>query len=188
MKTINTTSIAIILLSVLSVSLTSCNQATPDKVVQRTWLNTNNVTARYSPKFFGELRALKAKGNIIVFKENEAIKGTAVEYVNQMVIDPLNESINKVEGLPEKEDTKELIAASLDVFNYGKEIFENEYLDIATMIDEGQPEKAIDAAIEKLFVTHDENMQVRLLYLDELAISYAEKHNIPIQKVNNQPR
>lgn len=186
MKTIYT-KIIFVLLTVLSLSLTSCNPVSPDKVVQRAWLNTNNITTRYSPKFFGQLRELKAKGNITIFKDKEVTKGTAVEYVNQMIIVPHNESLQKVEELPEKEDTKALKAASLELFRYSKEIFENDYLDIARMIDENRPDMEINTAIEDLFLRHDQEMETRLNRLDDQVIPYAEKHNIPIETVHNQP-
>jgi len=187
MKEINTNAVFIVL-TVLSLSLTSCNLVSPDKVVQRAWLNTNTITTNYSPKFFGQLLELKAKGNITVFKDNEVTKGTAVEYVNQTIITPLNESLQKVAELPENEDTKALKAASLELFRYGKEIFESDYLDIATMIDGERPEMEINTAIENLFLKHDLEMGTRLNRLDELVIPYAEKHNVPIKIVNNQPR
>src|SRR5690606_17946698 len=89
--------VKIILPAILSAGFASCNRVSPDKVVEVAWLNANQVVAFYSPKFFGELRELKSKGNITVFKENKPIKGTAVEYVNQMVVAPFNESMQKVE-------------------------------------------------------------------------------------------
>jgi len=180
-------SIKMIFLAALFTSLISCNQSSPDKTVQVAWLNANRVVAHYSPRFFGELRELKSKGNITVFKDNKTVKGTAVEYVNQLAVAPLNESMQKVKDLPEQEDTKAIKAASLAVFEYGKEIFENDYLHIAALIDEGQSAAEIDAAIEDLFAKYDPEMQARLNRLDELVIPYAEKHDIPIQKVNNQP-
>lgn len=179
--------IKMIFLAALFTSLISCNQPSPDKTVQVAWLNANRVVAHYSPRFFGELRELKSKRNITVFKDNEVAKGTAVEYVNQLAVVPLNESIQKVKDLPEQEDTKAIKAASLAVFEYGKEIFENDYIQIATMIDGGRPAAEIDAAIENLFAKYDPEMQAKLNRLDELVIPYAEKHDIPIQKVTNQP-
>ncbi|MGV3762943.1 hypothetical protein [Parapedobacter sp.] len=174
-------------LSIVSYTLFACNQASPKKVVDVVWLNVNRVTANYSPQFFGELRELRASGGMAVAQNNEKIKGTAVAYVNQYVIGPLDESMDKIEKLPENEETKALIAASLEVFNYGKGIFENEYLSIAKMIDAESPASEIDAAVEKLFATHDEHMHGRLADLDELVIPYAEKHGVPIQLVNNRP-
>lgn len=158
----------------------SCEQTAPRKYVERTVLNTNLVSGRYTPSYFNEVRELKKQGRIKVFKDGKMEKGTAVEYVMQNTIDPVDESIKKVKGLKKTEDTRDLIAASLDVFRYGRKIFENEYVSIAKMLDENRPQEEIDSAIQKIFETHDREMEKKLRYLDELAIPYAKKHNVPL--------
>ena len=170
-----------IMLLTVVISLFSCNRVSPDKVVAQTWLNVNNITSHYSPKFFRNLQEMKSKGNITVFRNDEVVKGTAVEYVNQYVITPVVEAQIKVEKLPAKEDTKEIIAASLEVYKYGKAVFENEYLTIATMMDEEKPEAEIYTAIENLYIVHDPVMQKKLDRLDELVLPYAKKHKIQIK-------
>mgnify|MGYP000952645490 CR=1 FL=1 len=178
--------IKIIQLLIFAASICACTSPSPRKVVAQTWLNSNNITTHYSPKFFTELIERKAKDNITVFKDNTVTKGTAVAYVQQYVIATVDESLKKVENIPVKLDTKALIHASLEVFRYGKHVFENDYLTIATMIDEKHPTESIEAAIDQLFAKHDAEMHARLARLDNYAIPYAEKHNIPIHQVNSQ--
>lgn len=170
-----------IMLLTVVISIFSCNGVSPDKLVAQTWLNVNNITSHYSPNFFRNLQEMKSKDNITVIRNNEVVKGTAVEYVNQYVITPLVEAQKKVEKLPVKEDTEEIITASLAVYQYGKTVFENEYLTIATMMDEGKPEAEIYAAIENLYIVHDPVMEKKLDRLDELVFPYAKKHNIQIK-------
>lgn len=162
-------------------SLFSCNRVSPDKVVAQTWLNVNKITSHYSPNFFRLLQEMKSKGTINIVKNNEVVKGTAVEYINQIIIPSVDESLKKVEKLPVKEDTKEIINASLEVYKYGKAIFENEYLVIAAMIDEGKPEAKINNTIENLFAVHNPIMQKKLDRLDALVFPYAKKHNLPFK-------
>lgn len=171
----------IALLIALCASLTSCNRVSPRKVVGRAVLNSNTVTVKFSPKFFDELRERKSKGRIVVFEDNRAQPGTAEEYVEQMVIAPANDAMESVEKLPKNEDTGDLVEASLEMFRYATEIFEEDYRAIARMIDGDQPQQAIDAAIQQLFETHDPELGKRVKRLDELAIPYAEKHDIPLQ-------
>lgn len=124
----------------------------------------------------------KSKNNITVYKDGEVIKGTAVAYVQQFVILTVDENLKKVEALSPNKDDQELIEASLEVFRYGKQIFETEYLDIAAMIDDQKPPEEIHAAIDKLFAKHDGEMQKRFERLDSYALPFAEKHNIPLIK------
>ena len=112
-----------LVLLTVAISLLSCDAASPDKVVAQTWLNVNNITSHYSPNFFRNLQEMKSKDNITVVRNNELVKGTAVEYVKQYVITPVVEAQKKVEQLPAKEDTKEIITASLEVYKYGRAVF-----------------------------------------------------------------
>ncbi|MGS2739778.1 hypothetical protein [Sinomicrobium sp. M5D2P17] len=168
------------LLLFIGLTFLSCDQTSPRKYVEVTVLNTNLVTSRYTPSFFEELRELEKQGRIAVFKDGEMKKGTAEEYVMQNAIAPVDVSIKKVKELEVKDDTHDLIAASLDVLQYSKEVFENEYRNIAEMLDTNRSQAEIDSAIHKLFRTYDREMEKKLRHLDELAIPYAEKHNIPL--------
>jgi len=171
-----------LVLLIVAISLFSCNhQPSPDKVVAQTWLNVNNITSHYSSNFFRILQEMKSKDNITVVRNNEVIKGTSVEYVKQYVIAPVIAAQKKVEKLPEKEDIKEIITASLEVYKYGRAVFEKEYLAIALMIDEEKPEAEINTAIENIYIAHDPVMQEKLNKLDELVFPYAKKHKIPIK-------
>lgn len=172
----------IILVLLLVVSLCSCTGTSPKKVIAQTWLNTNNITAYYSPKFFKGLIEKKAKNNITVYKDGTVTNGTAVEHVQQYIIATIDENLKKVEGISVKEDNKELVGASLEIFKYSRAVFENEYLDVAAMIDDEKPSEEIHAAIDNLFAKHDGEMTAKFDRLDSYAIPYAEKHNIPIQR------
>jgi len=172
--------IKFLLLTALT-GVVSCGPS-PKKVVAQTWLNTNNVTTYYSPRFFNELMERKTTDNITVYEDDTATKGTSVAYVQQYVIATIDENLKKVEALSAKGDNKELIHASLEVFRYAKGIFETEYLDIAAMIDDERPSEDIMTAIDNLFGKYDGEMQARFDRLDSYAIPYAEKHDIPIKK------
>ena len=67
------------------------------------------------------------------------------------------------------------------MYKYGRAVFENEYIAIATMMDEGKPEAEIYTAIENLYIVHDPVMQKKLDSLDELIFPYAKKHKIPLK-------
>lgn len=173
--------VQLLLLLMAGASTLSCSRVSPDKYVQVAVLNTNLVTSKYSPSFFRELRELKEQGRLTVFRDNQPQEGTAVEYVEQNVIASVDEAMKKVEALPQSEKTEALTRASLEVFRYGQKIFEAEYMAIAKMLDENKPPAAIDTAIQQLFTSHDPELGKRMEKLDELAIAYARKHEVPLQ-------
>ncbi|GAB3019401.1 hypothetical protein GCM10027051_25610 [Niabella terrae] len=170
-----------IFLVLLVIGIGSCSGPTPRKVVAQTWLNINNITAHYSPSFFENLMAVKLKENITIIRNEAPTKGTAVEYVTQMVLDPLNESLKKVEKLPFDTETKPIIDASLEAYRYARTVVEKDYLAVAAMIDENQPADTIEMAVATLFEKHDTALQIRLDKLDSYVLPYAEKHKIHIK-------
>lgn len=162
-------------------TLLSCSKPSPRKYVEVAVLNTNLVTGSYTPQFFDELQELKNQNRITLYKDGEMKQVTVEEYVRQRTIVPVNEAMAKAEALPETDDSRDLKAASLEVFKYGKQLFEKEYLVIAQMLDDNKAQTEIDSAIQKIFTSHDAEMEKRIRYLDELAIPYAKKHNVPLE-------
>jgi hypothetical protein len=173
--------IKILLVLLVGVIFQSCNTASPRKYIEVAVLNTNRITRMYQPGFFSEMRELKNQNRLTVFENGKPKNGTAVEYVRQTAITPVEEYIAKVRVLKETDDTRDLLTASLDVLQYGKGIFESDYISIAKMLDEDKSQAEVDAAIQKLFETRDPEMEEKFKRLDGLAIPYAEKHDVPLE-------
>ncbi|WP_346236671.1 hypothetical protein ABDK00_014420 [Niabella insulamsoli] len=161
---------------------TSCQQAAPKKIIEVAVLNTNLVTGFFRPGFFTELMELKEKNSIPVYRDGKTeMNGTAVEYVKATTVDRITESLAKVTALKESEETRPLIRASKDLLEFGKNIFETDYANVAKLIDEEKPRAEIDAAISKIFETHDETMALKTKALDAVAVPYAKKHGIELR-------
>lgn len=158
----------------------ACNKATPQKTVAVTVLNTNLISSRYAPSFFNELQEMKRNDRINVYKNDEMGKGTAEEYVQQNAILPIKDALKKVEDLVVTDDASEMRTASIELLSYSKTIFEKDFINIAIMIDSNQPQLTIDSAIQQMYKTHDTELDKRFRVLDELAIPYAEKNNVPL--------
>lgn len=151
----------------------ACNTTTPDKYIAVTALNSNLVNSAYRPMFLNELRELVDK--------NRLPNASATDYVRERAINPIAESIRKVRDLNETDDTRELIAAALDLMQYGMEVFENDYMGIAERIDTGQSREVIDTAIDEMYEKTEEGMRQRSETLNELALGYARDHNVPFE-------
>lgn len=173
--------IRITLFLLIGLTFLSCDQTSPRKYVEVTVLNTNRAAGMYRIQYINEIRTLKKKGRLTVFKGDQPKNGTAVAYVKQRIILTNDASLEKVKVLKVTDETEDLIIASLDFFEYSKKIFESDYLEIARMLDENKPDTEIDAAVENMYRTHDWEMEKRLNRLDELAVSYAKKHNVPLE-------
>ncbi|QNL51667.1 hypothetical protein H8S90_08880 [Olivibacter sp. SDN3] len=157
----------------IGVMLQACNTTTPEKYISVTALNSNLVSSAYRPMFLEELMERKGK--------DQLAGTTAVDYVRDRALRPVEESMEKVKQLKETDDTQALIAAALDLMAYGKEIFESDYIAIAQLIDEGKPEEEIDAAITEMYAKTENGMAQRFDELDELALAYAQEHDVPFE-------
>jgi hypothetical protein len=177
MKTI----IKLLLLSLILFTVVSCNHTSPQKHLEITVLNTNIITGKYNSKYFNEIRELKRNNRLLVLESGQLENGTVKAYLDQNLIQPTNTALKKVQTLEVNTDTENLIAASEDFLIYCKQIFEKDYIEIAQMIDADEPEPIVDAAIERMFQIHDPAFLKKLNHLDEIAIRYAEKHDIPLQ-------
>lgn len=157
-------------IGLLLLTFQACNRTTPERYVGATALNSNLVSAAYRPAFLKELIELKNK--------NGLPGATAVDYVNDRAVKPVEESIKKIKGLNKTADTKALIAAALDVMEYGRQVFKSDYLAIAQLIDAGKPQQ-IEAAIAAMYGKTEKGMIEKFDRLDNLALTYAKKHDVP---------
>ena len=153
--------------------LVSCNRVSPEKYIAATTLNSNQVAVAYGPMFFQELMELKAK--------NRLPDETAVDYVNTRAIQPVTETLERLNSLPETAETKALIDAAREVMRYGTQVFERDYRDIAGLIDTGSTQAEIDAAIDRMYANTADSMQQKFDHLDQVALAYAKEHDVALQ-------
>ncbi|GAA4785762.1 hypothetical protein GCM10023231_12050 [Olivibacter ginsenosidimutans] len=153
----------------------SCSKTRPEKYIAVTALNSNLVSTAYRPMFLNELMERKYK--------NQLPGTSAEEYVRDRAIKPVDEAIEKVKQLKETAETKELIAAALEVMTYGKTIFEHEYKSIAELIDKERPLEEIDKAITEMYDNTETGMAERFDRLDTLALKYARANKVPFDLI-----
>lgn len=159
---------------------TACSGPSPRKLVETCWLNANRVTAYYEPQFFQNLMDMKASNNILVLVDGKVEKGSAETYVQQMLIDPVSRCLQDVASMTKCKDNEAILDASIAVFQFGKKVFEQDYLRMAQRIDEGVSEEMLASHVEALFTARDPEMFKRLDNLDRLILPYAAAHNIKI--------
>ena len=164
---------------VFTLVLASCSAPSPKEYFTKTALNSNLVTAYYTPKFFDDVLEQKAKNRLTVFKEKSSIPATVEEYFKDRIPD-LSQNISEIKSLKKTDDTKELLEASTAYFEQADKIFKNDYPKIAKMIDENKPQLEIQTAINKIFADNDSKMFEYENRLHKAAATYAKKHNLPV--------
>jgi hypothetical protein len=103
-------------------------------------------------------------------------------------LETVEANFEKVKAIGSNEETKEMLNASLALYEFVIPVYKNEYTQLAKLYDEGAPAEQI-AALEK---TIQEKYGARFeeLYnaVGTTGKAYAAKHNIPVREVNPAPR
>lgn len=161
--------------------LSSCSSTSPREYFEKAALNSNLVTAYYTPNFFREIIELKNQNRLTVFRGQKQQPATAEEYLKDRLPD-LSKNLSEIKSLEETGETKEMLVASVAYIEQADKIFKTDYLKIAKMIDANKPQREIQAAVEDIFSANDPEMFKKYDRLWKAAEIYADKNNIPMVK------
>ncbi|MDR7212416.1 hypothetical protein [Flavobacterium piscis] len=175
----------IITLLFLSGFIFSCNLVndSPDSIFKLIGLNANKVPSSFG-LIFKEFRLQKAKGRLQVpAADNKSRRpATCVEAVNYFYSNTFTEDIKKIKKLNKTEETKPIIEAGIELFEYAQEIHRNDFPKIAKMIDEGKSDEEIDLAAKQLDDTKGIELDKKHEKTMKLLLPYADKHGIKYKK------
>ncbi|MBB2148006.1 hypothetical protein [Pedobacter gandavensis] len=157
----------------------SCNLNTsPDKFFGVAVLNTNFVND------FGTDRLAKhIQLETLEFADRPSTKkkgDEAQNAINNKIL-YMEKVVKDVMELPENDDTREIKALSLSIFEYVIPVYKNEYTAYAKLCDEKGPEdqkELIIQNIEKKYVPHFEE---KLALLLDKGKAYAQKHDLNVK-------
>jgi hypothetical protein len=124
---------------------------------------------------------------LVNVKTLESAPMTRAEVLEQKLTQ-LEAAYKKVKGLPMNDDAKEMITASLALFDYTLPVYKNEYKELAALYDSNAGADKI-AELEKMI---NEKYEPRFIGLYNTLLdkgqAYAKKHGIEVQVVNPSPR
>lgn len=158
--------------------LPSCDTATPETYFDRAVLNSNLIHG-----FAG--RGLQRELEQPSVKLADDNSGATVPMKRKEIIDnqitSLGASLAKIRKLRETEDSRDILAASIALYEYVLPVYGNEYQQLAKLYDEG----AAREQIESLAVTIEAKYGPRFKTLhDQLTAAgkiYAARHNIKVK-------
>ena len=163
------------LLIFCSLYLISCGTTPPEKYFNIAVLNTN-ILAGFANT--GMLRQLDSPSEKLT-DNNETVPMKRAEIINDKT-KTVEENFGKIKDLKETDETKEMLQASVALYEFVLPVFKNEYTQLAASFDNGAPENITDteaqAIHDKYFSKYDE------LYKNLISAgkAYAEKNNIKV--------
>ena len=169
----------------LTFILTACGNPPPRDVFGIAVLNCNLIFGFAGRGMQSELSSPSVKltdektGATAPMKRAEVVK-TKLETIET--------NYGKVKGLKSDAATKEMLDASLALYEFVIPVYKNEYTQLAALYDENAPADKI-AALEKS-IQDNYGAKFRELYnaVGTTGKAYAAKHDIPVQEVNTSPR
>ncbi|UTD14867.1 hypothetical protein HER15_04975 [Tenacibaculum mesophilum] len=169
---------------VVCILLTGCEKETPEKVVEKTVLKANLLTVNYGIGYFKQLKELQ-KNEYLKYYDNdgEEYSATYSQYLHKVTIPNLERSLRDIQKLEVNEDSKDLINASIELFEFCIDFYKKDYAEIAYMYDEGKTQQEINQLIKEFKVRSFEEFKEKNLELEEAAKKYAEKKGVNLKFV-----
>jgi len=165
---------------------TACNTATPQDYFDIAILNSNMMHGFANRIQQSELESPSVK---MVDGSKDKFEPMKRKEVIESKIQFIEESLEKVKRLEETEDTKDILQASLALYNYVLPVYKNEYQQLAKLYDDGAPKEQIDLmehSIEEKYYPKFEELYNGLAAAGK---PYAERHNIKVNwDVQTSPR
>lgn len=165
----------------------SCNlrDSKPQEIFAVIGLNANKISRSFE-RDFTEIRQHKENGNIMIPAADKKTMRPAscVEYIKYSFGITFKDDIEKIKKLKVNDETKPIINAGLDMFQYADDIYQKDYPVIAKMIDDGKSDSEIDAAAAQLQLTKGVELEKKYNTTMELLLPYAQKHGVKYKTID----
>jgi len=166
-----------ILLAGIVLSLAACNTTTPERYFDVSVLNANTI-GRFGGKEIYEM--LQEAPQSYDEKSKKMVQSSYVEHV-KFRIAYTDKTYKDLQALPETEETKPMIDASKDLFNYTIDKEKNGYLSIAAMKDAHAADDSIKQAAVNFNQQYADTFGQKFDKLMKLGKAYADIHHIKVE-------
>ena len=171
----------LIILFLTAILTQSCTFDKPEDYFAKTTLNIN----KYSDMGLGDfqqMRRLQNANAMYAKVDGEFIPSNSYEaHIKTLKIYEIEKDIEKIKNLKSTEDTKKMISASLEVFNFVKSKYETGYVKIAKLMDDKVDQNKIDLAIKGFEKQNLSELNKKINSLMDIALPYAENNRIDVK-------
>ena len=155
--------------------LFSCNSLSPEKTFEIAVLNSNMIVGFDNDRISRELESPSVK--LVENNRTETMKRTEVI---QSKIDFSEEVLGKLKGMKETDDTKEMVNASIAVYEYILPVYKTEYQQLAKLFDENASEESIRTQTQAIHDRHYQKFDQNYNNLINVGKGFAQRHNIKV--------
>jgi len=166
-----------LLISLSIFLLPACNTATPENYFDRAVLNCNMMMGFASD---GQQRELDQPSVKLVEGTKDQTAPMKRKEVIEQKIAYLDEAYAKIKNLQETDDTKEMLHASIALYDYVLPVYKSEYTQLAKLYDEGASSQQIASFSKSISDKYFAGFEDRFNKLTAAGKPYAAKHNIKV--------
>jgi hypothetical protein len=156
---------------------TACNTTTPENYFDIAVLNCNMMHG-----FAGE--ALQRELDEPSVKLVEGTKDQTAPMKRKEIIDSkinfIEPNLKKIKKLKETDDNKNMLQASVALYEYVLPVYKNEYQQLAKLYDDGASKEQIQLLVQTIYDKYYAGFEALFNKLIAVAKPYAEEHNIKV--------
>jgi len=164
---------------IISVFLfTACNTATPEKYFDVAVLNCNMMHGFATNGLVRELESPSVK---MVDGNKDKFEPMKRKEIIDSKIESLEPYLEKVKSLKQTDETKEMLQASINLYEFVLPVYKNEYQQLAKLYDDGAAKEQVDAyalSIEQKYFPKFAELYDKLEAAGKV---YAAKNNINVR-------
>jgi hypothetical protein len=161
----------------ISCLFTACNIATPENYFDASVLNANMIA-----DFGGEglQRELESPSVKLVEGTKDQTEPMKRKEIIDDKIQYIESSYNEVKELKQTDETKNMIQASLNLYEYVLPVYKNKYVQLAKLYDDNAPKEQILSLEQSIYDKHFQKFAELYDNLMKEGKSYAQKNNINV--------
>jgi len=156
--------------------VSSCEKATPEQTFARAVINANLVSG-----FAGNgMKYQLENPSVKLMPSGQTAPMTRKEVVDDQ-IRSIDESYQKVKNLGESDDNREILQASIALYEYVLPVYRNEYSQLAGLYYRGAEKAELEAAYKAIADNYLKGYQERADSLLAAGKPFAERHGIRVK-------
>jgi len=154
--------------------ISGCNSVSPNEYFDEAVLNCNLMNGFSND---GLLRELESPSFRLVAGTNTSTVMKRKEVIDNK-IKYLEDNLAKIQQLPETADTRDLLHASISLYNYVLPVYKNEYHQLADLYDYSASNAEIETFARQIHDRHYSRFEELFNKLVSIGKPYAAKHHI----------
>ena len=168
----------------ISIAFISCSSDSPQDYFNKAVLNTNLL---YGFAGYELKRDLATPSEKLVDEKTLATAPMKRAEVVKEKLDIIEKNFEQLKELKPTDDSKEMLNASIALYEFVIPVYKNEYQQLANLYDNAESSEKIAAAEKNITDSYEAKFKELYNLVGTTGMQYADAHGIRVQEVNPSP-